>query len=713
VPIPVQTRNGSRPPTGELGVATAQPLPSWGLFGGNRAGAGVFVDDVEYVPELTWPVSVRETFPRMRHDSQLAALMRGTVLPITRYAWGIDDNGAPPALVDRICRDYNLPRIADAISMLETGRPVGPIGRARSRFSFAAHQELAFKALEYGHYFFEQAGDIGDDGLWHIRKLAPRPPRTITEITVAQDGGLVAITQQIGLEAKPIPVDRLVAYAWNADPGSWAGTSMYRDCYREWLLKDRLLRVDAVNHEKGGGVWWAEAAKDASPAELARLSALSGQINANQQGEIAVPAGTTMHLERPGGGPTTIESINRHDEAMSRPFFLMVIQLASTQYGSRGVGGTFADLMGQFQEGVAIWFRDVFNEHVLEDDVDWNEGADVEFVPRLAFWRPSDPRFAVSDIAELIKAGALRVDDELEEALREELGLPDRADASAAAAASRGGRQGRDKKAVRGAATVLPLPNRTLRRQPYEHEVRAQTDFAALERNYLNDVEALVAAWKTVRAGQVSELRGAIERANGDLAALAAIETPTAGEELVALALARAAAQGAAEALAEAKRQGVINAELPSLVDETTALEARAAAVAQLLARSLSEAGGRKAVQLTGGALAASAVADEVATYLDGLSDAYLVDQFGGAITAAQNAGRVAVIAAAGPASYYASELLDVNCCDPCRNEDGREFADLDEATRAYPTGGFKGCLGGPRCRGTVVAVYEEAAAAA
>jgi hypothetical protein len=35
----------------------------------------------------------------MANDSQLKALERGTFLPITRYAWGIDANGALPAIV--------------------------------------------------------------------------------------------------------------------------------------------------------------------------------------------------------------------------------------------------------------------------------------------------------------------------------------------------------------------------------------------------------------------------------------------------------------------------------------------------------------------------------------------------------------------------------------------------------------------------------------
>jgi hypothetical protein len=58
--------------------------------------------------------------------------------------------------------------------------------------------------------------------------------------------------------------------------------------------------------------------------------------------------------------------------------------------------------------------------------------------------------------------------------------------------------------------------------------------------------------------------------------------------------------------------------------------------------------------------------------------------------------------------AFYASELLDSRTCGPCAAVDGLAFAELADAHRLYPTGGYVDCLGGPRCRGTVVAVMRE-----
>jgi hypothetical protein len=77
----------------------------------------------------------------------------------------------------------------------------------------------------------------------------------------------------------------------------------------------------------------------------------------------------------------------------------------------------------------------------------------------------------------------------------------------------------------------------------------------------------------------------------------------------------------------------------------------------------------------------------------------------------ATNAGRAAVferVPDEAPLEYVASELLDENTCDECEDVDGTTFPTLEAALRAYPSGGFHACRGGPRCRGTVVAVLPE-----
>jgi ATP-dependent protease ClpP protease subunit len=100
-----------------------------------------------------------------------------------------------------------------------------------------------------------------------------------------------------------------------------------------------------------------------------------------------------------------------------------------------------------------------------------------------------------------------------------------------------------------------------------------------------------------------------------------------------------------------------------------------ATAVSALLATSLANAAGREALRLYTPESDGSSVAASVDAHLANLSDAYLRDNLGGALTRAQNLGRLAALHVAPTATYYASEHLDNATCPPCRAIDGHRFA--------------------------------------
>src|SRR5438105_5103014 len=238
-------------------------------------GWATYIDDREYVPELTWPQSVT-VYPRMETDAQLNGLLLGTFLPIRRFSFLLDCDGVRAEVRNGLRDDLGLPVLGDKT---ERRRP----RRMRNRFNHGRHLAHALRALVLGHYFFEQVGEITDQ-LWRLRKLATRPPRTISEIQVAKDGGLVGIKQHGGLNSPPIPVSRLVAYVWEPeDDGDWVGRSMLRACYRNWLVKDRLIRNDATKHERNSmGVPWFEVDPAATDAQIKELAATAKRWRAGE-----------------------------------------------------------------------------------------------------------------------------------------------------------------------------------------------------------------------------------------------------------------------------------------------------------------------------------------------------------------------------------------------------------------------------------------------
>lgn len=391
-----------------------------GFAGSRLLGWNAFVDDFEYVPELKWPNSV-SAYQKMGVDSQIEALMWGLTGQIRKFKFMIDPNGARDDAVMKISEDYNLPIVG------EEGHHQS---RSKDRFKFDSHIASTFIALEQGHMCFEQVGYIADDGLWHLKKLAERMPDTISEINVAEDGGMVSIKQfftRAGIQMPiEIPIDRLVWYAWDKRGPNWVGRSMLRSLYRNWLIKDRLLRVDAINHERAGGVPWAEAPPGASPTDIANLSKMAQEFKVGEESGGSVPHGAKLNIARVGGSSDVIESIRYHDEAMARRFMLMVMMLGMTATGSRGLGATFQDLATMAQKAIANWVVDTFNEHVLEDDIDWNYGVEEKLVPKLTYIiEDQDEYISVADMGILIDKGVLTVDDKMEEAIRGRFRLPE------------------------------------------------------------------------------------------------------------------------------------------------------------------------------------------------------------------------------------------------------------------------------------------------
>lgn len=683
-----------KPPTSELGQVAWAPIPGWGAL----------VEETEHVRDLVWPTSIL-TYDRVRRDSQVAGLMRGMLMPTRRRRWVLDPNGAPDQVVQDLSVDLGLPIRGDDAK---------PRGRRARRFNHDHHLAEAERALIYGHAFFEQVGEVDEAGRWRLRKLAPRPQRTINHIKVARDGGLVSITQRFGFDAPEIPVSRLVAYVWDQEPGSWTGNSMLRELHRPWLLKDRILRVGAINIERAGGVPYGVAPPGATPDQVASIEAAARNFRVGETAGGVLPYGAELRFAAAAGGDGAVEFVRLQNEEMSRALLMMFMQLGQTETGSRALGGDFIDWFSDIQVLLAEWYAGVTNEHVIEDWVDWNYGPDTQ-APLLVSEPAEDPELSVAELVSLVDAGLLDVDQELQEWIRARKGLPKAGgrvvnlprDPSAAVRARR-----RRPSAAAAADPdgAVSLPDRPVRRQPNEFEIRAAVDFAGMEERFRSGGERLIDEWRAVRAGQIDELVAQIADLDpDDLVALSRIAATPAGADLLTAAQVEVIERAAAAALAEAAAQGTALAQ-PDLEPSRELAARRADATAELLARSLSEAAAREAVRRAGTGTA-DQVAAGVRAHLEALTDNYLSVQFGGLLVRAEGEGRRAVYdeGADEYVAFYASALLDENTCGPCVQWDGASFDTVEEAMAQFPgLGGNVDCQGGARCRCTVVGIFAD-----
>lgn len=719
-------------PTRERGSETGIPvfgLLSWAAMG---AMAG---NDIEYVPELMWPNSVR-TYQTMRNDSQCDGLTQGAMMPLRRWSWGVDANNAPEIVVQELARDLGLP-IAERDALGNWAINPQPRRRSRGRFDWDEHLSQALLALCYGHNYFEQNADFTEppEG-WPIdvplrarlRKLGELPPWTISEINVDPDGGLNNIRQLQMMYGDPgIPVNQLVAYVWGKEGANWVGRSMLRSAFRPWLVKDRIMRVGAINIERAGaGTPIITAPPGATKAQLDALDSLARRFRSGDSSGGAIPYQSQLALQGiQGSQPDAVGFMNFLNEEMARGFLQMFQVLGQTQSGSRALGGTFLDFFEWALEAIADFIAAAFNKYVIEDWMEWNFPQDpdqaemmdesLDYAPRLVYVKKGS---ATDGLSQALQNGDIQVDPNTGEQIQQ----PDQPAPSdgeqrnarlAASRRARGGPSRREERRTRAAgggegSPALPMPARPLRRQPMDFEITAGMDLASMDSDWQLRRDNLVRDISAAQQRQIDQLHDAIVEAGNDLGRLSEITADPIHAVTIQAAMIDMAAEGQRQAQREAANQGVTR-ELPDVNELVPRLTSRASAIDTVLAQALAQSARANAIRLAQGTLDAVRVAQDVRDHLQSLSDSYLRDQLGNAMTAAMNTGRLAVMRAGeSPTNIYASEILDDRTCQACIGVDGTNYPDVATAEQDYPGGGFKDCFGGGRCRGTLVAVYNE-----
>lgn len=205
--------------------------------------------------------------------------------------------------------------------------------------------------------------------------------------------------------------------------------SLLRPAYKHWLIKDRLLRVQAQAIERNGmGIPVYTGAEDKLGEDLADGLATAGSIRAGDNSGTSIPAGSKLELMGVTGTlPNAMEPVNYHDQQIARTMLAHFLNLGtqtSSATGSYNLGAQFADFFAMSLQTVAEHICDVVTQHVIEDMVTLNWGED-EPCPRLVcddIGSQHDP--TAQAILMLAQAGALEPDRTLEQFLRLRFGLP-------------------------------------------------------------------------------------------------------------------------------------------------------------------------------------------------------------------------------------------------------------------------------------------------
>lgn len=408
-------------------MATDQVVPTRELGYVNPFQQNYFqsnYDADEVTAALMWPNNLRIYDQMNREDSQVSAILRAVTLPVRRAQYRIDPAGAKSRVTKLVAEDLGLPIVGQD--------PAKASGRRRGKFSWNEHLRLALLELRYGHMFFEQTYDVST-GKARLAGLWPRMPRTIYLIKVEADGSLTSIEQYAPLGARSltveIPANRLVAYVHEREGANWLGTSLLRPAYKHWLIKDRLMRVQAQAIDRNGmGIPVYEGAENQKGADLDAGLDIAKSIRAGDNSGTAIPNSATLKLMGVEGTvPSAMEPINYHDQQIARAMLAHFLNLGtqtSSATGSYNLGSTFQDFFAMSLQTIADQICDVVTRDVIEDivDLNWGEG---EPAPRLVCEDIGAQHDATAQaLLMLAQAGVLSPDFPLEQFVRLRYGLP-------------------------------------------------------------------------------------------------------------------------------------------------------------------------------------------------------------------------------------------------------------------------------------------------
>lgn len=223
----VNLASRAKPPTAEKGSTGSI------TFGGVMSGLDQDYSDAWRLPNR-WG-----TIEKMRADPAVTATLAALTYPIL----------AAKLEVEAASDDPDDKRYAEFVEENLDGMTV----------SLARHRMEALGCVGDGVRVFETVYEPREDGLYHLRKLALRPNKTITEWKVDPTGGPDGVVQmRSDGRPEPLEMDRLLVFTHLGDGPSLLGRPATRPMYRPWWLIDRVSRAGAVAIDRhGAGVPWA------------------------------------------------------------------------------------------------------------------------------------------------------------------------------------------------------------------------------------------------------------------------------------------------------------------------------------------------------------------------------------------------------------------------------------------------------------------------
>jgi len=294
------------------------------------------------------------------------------------------------------------------------------------------------KYLQFGAYVFEKVYEVVDSQIY-IKNISPRLPKTIRRWNQNDDGTLKEVEQ---FATRPdgsygtftIPNKFLVLFTNNQEGWNWTGTSILRNAYRNWKIKDTLIRIDAMRHERQGlGIPIFTPPEDAKTEDIEACEKVGETLRSHEKSYIIKPHGWDVEFADLKVSSLTdiIPSIKFHNTEISSNILAQFMDVGKTDFGSRASIHELKENFFLSLQSTANYIEDIFNEGMegrllIKELVSFNF-PNVDQYPKLKFSKIANIDYEKVSIylKNLADSGFVcpRLEDEVH--IREEFDLPE------------------------------------------------------------------------------------------------------------------------------------------------------------------------------------------------------------------------------------------------------------------------------------------------
>lgn len=283
-----------------------------------------------------------------------------------------------------------------------------------------------------------------DDGLIGWRKLPIRSQDTLWEWQYAEDtDDLMGMTQAPPpyYDHLTIPIDRALHFRTTSRKDNPEGRSILRNAYRSWYFKKRIQEIEGVGMERdlagfpvingpeGVDLWDTEDPEMASM--LAAAQNIVTSIKRDAKEGVVLPNGWEIQLLSAGGNRQfdTNAIIERYDKRMAITVCMDFLFLGSDGVGSYALSGDktrlFALAIGTYLDEIC----EVFNTQGIPRliDINGDHFKGITDYPKMVHGDIEDANLESlgAYIQQMVTAGVLMPDEELEKFVRRAGNLPE------------------------------------------------------------------------------------------------------------------------------------------------------------------------------------------------------------------------------------------------------------------------------------------------